>query len=168
MRVVTIALVAWWAGAGCPPVRADEARAPIDPLTEVTDPLEVGLFVERHGDPYVLLRLRSAHPVDTRLAAVRSTPWLREPERALEELAGLAAGRDPHLAPAAAWAAHRIATDLDPSALERREVTRSELAPARRRLRRLAEDGTARRDLRRLAAFAEDALGRLHPPADAE
>lgn len=146
--------------------RAAEER-PIDPIVVVSngDPLELGRFVERHGDRYVVVRLGDAHPADTRLAAVRATPWLDEPERVLETLSGMAAGRDPHLAPAAVWAAYRIASDLDGIAAARRELIWPTLAAAQRNLRKLADDGTARRDLRRVAAFAADALAQLDPSA---
>ncbi|MFW5924905.1 MAG: hypothetical protein ACOC9O_04355 [Myxococcota bacterium] len=147
--------------------RAAEEERPIDPIVAVSngDPLELGRFVERHGDRYVVARLGDGHPVDTRLAAVRATPWLDAPERVLDPLSGMAAGRDPHLAPAAAWAAYRITSDLDGIAASQREVMWPALASALRNLRRLADDGTARRDLRRVAAFAADALAQLDPSA---
>lgn len=147
-------------------VDADGGPAPaIDPIVKVAsgDPLELGRFVEKHGDRYVLLRLRAEHPADTRLAAVRAAPWLDAPERALVPLAHIAAGRDPELAPAAAWSAYRIATSLDPIALGDREVLWSDIAPARALLRHLAADATARPDIRRVAAFAADALAHLDP-----
>lgn len=147
-------------------VDADGAPTPaIDPIVKIAsgDPLELGRFVEKHGDRYVLLRLHADYPADTRLAAVRAAPWLDAPERALVPLAHIAAGRDPELAPAAAWSAYRIATSLTPIALQQREVLWSNIAPARPLLLHLAADRTARADIRRVAAFAADALAHLDP-----
>lgn len=146
----------------------DRAPLAVDPLVQVAagDPLELGRFVQNHGDAYVLARLDATLPTDTRLAAVTATPWLAEPEQALEPLTKMASGSDPHLAPGAAWAAHRIAADLDPFSLARREVLLSSLSAPIRRLRALAQDDSARRDVRRVAAFAADALARLGPDGE--
>jgi hypothetical protein len=125
------------------------------------DPLALGRAVQRHGDAIVLNGLDEDGPTDARLAAVHASPWLRAPETALAALADLAAGRDPHLAPAALDAAHAIAEGLDLADLGRREAAVTILAAPQERFAELAGDGTARADMRRMAAFTADALAQL-------
>jgi hypothetical protein len=108
------------------------------------DPLEIDRVVQRFGDGAVLKLLAPATPLVTRLAAVRATPWLRAPERALGALSELAAGRDPELAPAAARAALEIARQLDAAALARRECSPVELLDVLARLQAIgARDAVA-------------------------
>jgi hypothetical protein len=142
------------------------AQAPADPLAAVADadPAELARVAERIGDREVLDRLGAGRPAVVRLAAIRTTPWLRAPEAALPSLARIAGGRDSILAPAAALYAMRIATSLDTDAVAAREVLPSDLDGARTDLEALAADSTARPDLRRAAALAADALRALFGP----
>jgi hypothetical protein len=151
-----------------PRLHADESAEAVSPMVKAADdPLALARLVERWGDLRVLERVGDeSAAVQERLGAIRATRWLRAPEHALAPLVALAAGRDPHLAPAAAEAAHTIAVALEPAALARREVAWSELTPVEERLRALSSDGTARSDVRYVAGFAADALARLEPSAE--
>lgn len=159
-------------------VARDATAQAADPLVAIgsSDPVALARVVERLGDDAVLARLAAEVAedeatdvsADARLAAVRASVALRAPERALEPLAAIAAGRDPDLAPAAAHSLLVIARALDPRDLDAREVMRAELAPALTAIAQLAADETARPDLRRAAAIAAELLGHLGitPPAE--
>jgi hypothetical protein len=169
-RRARTALVAFLALAGAVALAGSPSRTqePVDPLlaAATSDPLELARVVDRLGDPAILARITAPDVrADVRLAAIRAAPALCEPERVLEHLAALAAGRDPDLAPAAGLALLQIARRIDPRALDAREVMRSELSPARAALARLAGDPSARADLRRAAALADDALAAAGVPA---
>jgi hypothetical protein len=103
------------------------------------DPLELARVAQRFGDLAIANLLAPATETAVRLAAVRASPWLRAPERALAALAEIASGRDSELAPAAARAAQQIAQRLDAAALARRECLTVELTPALVVLRALGE-----------------------------
>jgi hypothetical protein len=122
------------------------------------DLLELGRVVERFGDARVRALLSKPADVAPCLAAVRAAPMLRRPELALEPLVRLSEGRDSLLAPAAARAALAIAAGLDFDALSAREVSASELAPARAALLALAARQTAGADIRLAAAATAEAL----------
>lgn len=126
--------------------------------------MELARAVDRLGDDAILERLGDDRSRSVRIAAIRATPYLAYPERALERLAALAAGRDPDLAPAAAIAALEIAEHLTPDDLMRREVEPASLRDARRALRRLADDHTARADIRAVAARAAAQLEAIGVP----
>jgi hypothetical protein len=119
---------------------------------------ELGRVVERFGDARVRALLSKPADVAPCLAAVRAAPMLRRPELALEPLVRLSEGRDSLLAPAAARAALAIAAGLDFDALSAREVSASELAPARAALLALAARQTAGADIRLAAAATAEAL----------
>lgn len=138
----------------------------VDPLIAArsSDPIELARVVDRIGDEGVIARLTDETSAAVRLAAIRATRAMDAPERALVPLAVIASGRDPDLAPAAALALLAIARELDPQALDGREVMRAELVPARSALAVLAADETARADLRRAAAVVLDALAQLGLP----
>jgi hypothetical protein len=170
--VVLLGALLLLAGASTPlsigvaqPTPRRPARTP-DPLVAVADadPLELARVAAQLGDLAVIARLDRRQPVVVRLAAVRATPFLAGPERALPLLAEMARGRDPHLAPAAADALLRITAALDGAALDRREVLRPELTPARASLRTLIDDHTARPDIRRAALLADSSLAALGVP----
>lgn len=164
LRAVTIALSVLAVTSGsAAPIRAQDGTR--DPLVAAGgDPSELARAVERAGDEAVIERLSDGTPTSTRLAAIHAAPRMQGPERALERLAQIAAGRDPDLAPAAARALLEIATALDPRDLDAREVMRDELAPARSAVRASAEDESARGDVRRAAAIADAALAELGVP----
>lgn len=117
------------------------------------DPLELARVTAALGDLVLLDLLAETQPADVRLAATRSTPWMRAPELSLEALAQLAKGSDPDLAPAAMLAAHRIATSLDADAIVARESEPEALSKAATRFEELSADESARADLRQLARF---------------
>jgi hypothetical protein len=141
---------------------ASLAHAQDDPLVAIADgdPIELARAVDRLGDEAVLERL-SSRSRSVRLAAIRAAPHLRWPERALMSLAGLAGGRDPDLAPAAAESARSIAEELTSDQLARREVDPASLGEAAAALRAVAADRTARADIRAVCARAAAALDRL-------
>jgi hypothetical protein len=147
-------------------VDGSHAQAQDDPLLAVTDadPLELARAAARLGDAAVLARLADARPRELRLAAIRATPFLHAPERALAPLAAIAGGRDSVLAPAAALAGLRIARTLDGLALDRRECAPTELHDARTAWDHVARDETARADIRRAAESAVAALSALGVP----
>ena len=150
--VVTVAglalLVAWATARGL--VRAKEPLPAPDQLAAIADadPLELARAVRGLGDEAVLQRLDPGQPVEIRLAAIRSTPWMLEPELALQALARELSGRDPDLAPAAARAAVRIAWSLDPATLLRREADMEGLSFVRRRLVEAGKNELLRPDIR--------------------
>jgi hypothetical protein len=119
-----------------------------------SDPLELARVARLVGDDAVLALLDRAQPGDACLAAVRASPWLREPERALVLLAPMIESRDSDLAPAAARAAFQIARAIDVSTLDRREILPAELLPAHAALRAASDRAWVRPDLRLLAAAA--------------
>jgi hypothetical protein len=148
------------------PGASAQARPAAHPaLLEATltaDPLDVARVAARIGDDAVLAALASDAPA-RRFAAIRAVTFLGAPEAALPALVGLAAGRDPDLAPAAAAALLDVARALRPDDLARRESDAAALVPARDAARRLAADATARSDVRRAAALAAGALAALAP-----
>ena len=139
---------------------AAASAQPPDPFAAIddADPMELARVVDRRGDDAVLRRLGDETPYPARLAAIRAAPFMEGPELALAPLARLAAGRHPHLAPAAARSALAIARGLDAQALARREVLPSTLAGAARGYDALAEDETARADLRVAAGIVHAQL----------
>ena len=158
VAVTVMAFLAAWATVRAP-VRAKRPPAP-DPLAAVedADPLELARVVQALGDEAVTRRLEPGQPVEVRLAAIRSTPWMREPELALPSLVRELSGRDPDLAPTAARAAFRIAGSLDVATLLRREVDREELYPVRARLQAAGENELLRLDIRSYAWQAAEML----------
>jgi hypothetical protein len=154
--------------------RASQARAqtpgPVDAahaLLAVTDadPLELARVVRRFGDGAILLLLDDAQPIATRIAALRATPWLRQPEDVLAVLARDVASRDAELAQAAARALLAIAQQLDAATLERREHSASALGPVIVGLDALAGQTWIRADLRALVASAAAQLEAAGAPA---
>ncbi|WP_236604131.1 hypothetical protein [Sandaracinus amylolyticus] len=156
-----------WIGIGIVVIAASASAQDTDPLLAArsSDPLELGRVVDRVGDDAVVARIASEElGADVRLAAVRAAPAMHAPERALEALAAVAAGRDPDLAPAAAHAMLDIARALDPQALDAREVMREELAPARAAIAAILDDESARGDIRRAAGISVEILTSLGVP----
>lgn len=100
-----------------------------------------------------------------RLRAIRHAPELAIAPLALPSLAGVAAGDDPILAPAAASAAWRIARVLELDALLAEEFDLAPLREARGAYLAIANDESARPDLRQLAGFVADALAQLDAAA---
>jgi hypothetical protein len=122
------------------PIRGDSASAAKALLAIVdADPLALARVAQRFGDLAIVALLEPATDTMVRLAAVRTSPWLRAPERALARLAEIASGRDSELAPAAARAAQQISQQLDAEVLARRECLASELTAALIALRALGE-----------------------------
>ncbi len=153
-----VLLAAWAAVRG--PVRAEEQLPAPDSLVAVVDadPLELARVVRKLGDEAVSQRLDPGQSVEIRLAAIRSTPWMREPELALNALVRELSGRDPDLAPAAARAAARIAGSLDAESLLRREVDAQGLCPVRTGLVAAGENELLRPDIRLHASRAAEML----------
>ncbi|HMI94750.1 MAG TPA: hypothetical protein VK509_25425 [Polyangiales bacterium] len=103
------------------------------------DPLQLARVAQRFGDAAITPLLKPPTDTALRLAAVRASPWLHAPERALATLAEIAGGRDSELAPAAARAAQQISQQLDPALLARHECLPLDLTPALVALRALGE-----------------------------
>lgn len=131
------------------------------------DPLELARIVARAGDDAILPLLLDPEPPAVRLAAIRAARWLAEPERALPSVIASIASRDSDLAPAAARAALAIAERLDADELARRELTPTQLAPARDALLQAARQPGVRPDLCLLAlsAAAQLEADGVPPPA---
>lgn len=142
---------------------ARPASAQADPLVAIADadPMELARVVDRLGDDAVIERLDAARPREVRLAATRAAPFMSWPELALAQLARIAAGRDPLLAPAAAQAAVVIARGLDVDQLRRREVDPASLAAARAAFEALSRDEDARADIQAVAGMVASMLERL-------
>jgi hypothetical protein len=146
--------------------RRDEAGKALIAIVDA-DPLELARVVQRFGDAAILRLLAPTTAFVTRLAAVRASPWLLAPERALGALSELAAGRDPDLAPAAARAALEIAQQLDPASLARRECAPIELRDALARLQAIGARDTVAPHVRADAWAAAEQLiaAGVSPPA---
>ena len=132
------------------------------------DPLELARVVQRFGDAAIVSLLGAATDTAVRLAAVRASPWLRAPERAIATLAAIASGSDSELAPAAARAAQQISGQLDAAVLARRECLAIELVPALLALRALGEREHAAPHVRAYAWAAAAQLVAAGVPAPAE
>lgn len=76
------------------------------------DELTRAAIARQIGDDTLLGALQPAQDSLTRLAAVRCSAQLGDPDRALPDLAAIARGRDPDLAPAAALRSSQIAQAL--------------------------------------------------------
>jgi hypothetical protein len=141
------------------PKGADALRAAAD-----YDELSLAQLAARAGDDVVLAALHAAEEPVLRLAAIRAAPHIVDRDQALLPLAEIAAGRDPELAPLAAWKVLRITQDLVREHLELREIVPSALAPARAALIALQADTSARPDIRLYAGQAGHLLGTLGVP----
>lgn len=138
-----------------------------DPFAEVpdSDPMELARVVDRMGDAAVLERLGPEADSVTRIGAIRAAPFMTGPELALETLAEIAAGRHPHLAPAAAQSATTIVRQLDADSLARREQLPVTLAGAAARFDAIAQDEAVRPDLRTVGSIVAAQLYALGVPA---
>lgn len=131
-------------------VRADSSESPLDSAAQrARTPATARLEALRTGD------------LGTRLRAIRSAPFDHAPEAALADLAEIASGRDPTLAPAAAVAAYRIANELGRAELDAHESDPARITDAKRTFEALSHDATARPDVRRLAGYVASVLASL-------
>lgn len=124
-----------------------------DELTRATIAREV-------GPEALLAALQQAEDVALRLAAVRCSPYLGDPDRALTHLVQIARGRDPELAPAAALRLFVIAQSLMQRGA-RQEIALDSVGETRRELLALAEDRSAIDTIRLWAGQASFLLGVL-------
>lgn len=143
--------------AGASSARA--ARAGLQAALDA-DELERATIAKHLGDEALLSALRQRADVSLRLAAVRCSPYLSDPDRALPVLAEIASGRDPELAPGAALRLSRIAQQLVRAA-PLHELAIDRVSDARRRLLALAEDRGAPQQLRVHAGQAGFLLDQL-------
>ena len=135
-----------------------QAQPPIDQRgSRSADPMELARRAQTLGDENVLRQLEE-RSVSRRLEAIRMTPWLDRPERALLFLAPIAVGKDPLLAPAAVLNAYRIARRIDPQELSAWEIAGHEFIDVKQLFQRLADDPSARPDLRYLAGWIVEML----------
>jgi hypothetical protein len=148
----------------CSSAAASETAAGALLSVQDADPLELARVVHRYGDAAILALLAPTQPGDARLAAVRASPWLQEPERSLLPLCGLITSRDSELAPAAARAAWQITRALDALALARRELSPEELSGALAALQAASSQASVRPDLRRIAGAAAAQLAAAGVP----
>lgn len=109
---------------------ANAARAE-DPAQDLRTEIGLARVAEELGDAELSARLGPASARLASLVAVRASPYARAPERQIAALAAHACGRDPLLAPEAAFALREIAERLRPSELAARESLRSDLEAAR-------------------------------------
>jgi hypothetical protein len=124
-----------------------------DELARATIPRQV-------GDDTVLAALHQAEDIVLRLAAVRCSPYLGDPDRALVDLTQIARGTDPELAPAAALRLFWIAQSLMQRGAAQ-ELALDSVSETRRELLALADDRSALERLRLLAGQASFLLGQL-------
>jgi hypothetical protein len=141
------------------PKGADALRAAAD-----YDELSLAQLAARTGDDVVLTALHAGDDPSLQLAAIRATPHIVDRDQALLPLAEIAAGRDPELAPLAAWKVLRITQELVREHLEVHEIVPSSLAAARAALLAVQADGSARADIRLYAGQAGYLLGTLGVP----
>ena len=125
------------------------------------DELVRATIARQVGDATLLSALHQTEDVALRLAAVRCSPYLNDPDRVLGELAQLARGSDPELAPAAALRVFWIAQALTQRGAFERSL--ESVGAARRELLALAADRSALERIRVLAGQASFLLGQLSP-----
>ena len=112
------------------------------------DHLEIASAAAAVGDDEILAGLRVDQPIVVRFASTLASPWMEDPEAALEALSAHAVSRDPDLAPAAAWALWRCAQQI---ATRDTNSERSGLAPEiLETVRERASDASLRPDISRL------------------
>jgi hypothetical protein len=111
------------------PARAGDAFARTDPLDE----LSLARAAEAAGDAALIAAMQVGRY--EALVAIRASVHAHVPEQLIAALAAHACGRDPTLAPEAAYALGRLAERLTPSELAQREALQSDLARARASLR---------------------------------
>jgi hypothetical protein len=124
-----------------------------------TDELTRATTARRLGDAQLLAALHPTQDRRVRLAAVRCSPFLQEPERALPSLAAIASGRDPELAPAAGLRTRQIAQSI--LLADRQERDLSEMSSVARSLLQLSQDPLAPDALRTACGEAAYLLGTL-------
>jgi hypothetical protein len=139
---------------------APEASALLSAALQADD-LTRATLVQRLGDAAILAALAQHEDGSARLAAVRCSPYLREPARALSSLAEIAAGRDPELAPAAARRARTIAQQL--ATAQTVHEDRALLTDAQRSLEAVSDSPKALRELRLNTGEAAFLLERAAP-----
>ena len=164
MKRVPLALGCVWLAcatnlASAEPKGADALRAAAD-----GDELSLPRLAARVGDDAVLVALRAKDDPILQLGAIRAAPHIVDHDQALLPLAEIAAGRDPELAPLAAWKLLRITQELVREHLDVKEIVPSDLAPAKAVLTTLQADESARRDIRVCAATASHLLATLGVP----
>lgn len=124
------------------------------------DELVRATIARQVGDDRLLGALHQTEDTALRLAAVRCSPYLGDPDRALVDLARIARGSDPELAPAAALRLFWIAQSL----MQRtpgREIALDIVNAARGELLALADDRSALDRIRLLAGQASFLLAQL-------
>jgi hypothetical protein len=124
------------------------------------DELTRATIARQIGDDTLLTALHQVEDVVLRLAAVRCSPYLSDPDRALRDLTLLARGRDPELAPAAALRLLQISQALVQRAASC-ELPRDSVRDARSELLALADDRTALAQIRVYAGQAGYLLGEV-------
>lgn len=124
------------------------------------DELTRATIAHELGDTRVLDALTQREDLASRLAAVRCSPYLNDPDRALLGLAELARGRDPELAPAAAQRLFQIA-QLLLQTRARRDIAFDSVRAVQREAATLAEDRSAIAMIRMAAGQASYLLGEL-------
>ncbi|HET8932654.1 MAG TPA: hypothetical protein VFN67_04400 [Polyangiales bacterium] len=112
------------------------------------------------GDETLLSVLHQPDNVAARLAAVRCSAHLRDPDRALADLSAIARGRDPDLAPAAALRLRQIAQALLQRAASP-EIDLDIVRATRLAMLALAEDRSAIAAIRTAAGQTSYLLGTL-------
>jgi hypothetical protein len=117
------------------------------------DELTHAAVVRQIGDDTLLAALHQVEDAALRLAAIRCTPYLSDPDRALDDLSAIAGGRDPDHAPAAAARVFQIAQTLVRRGATQ-EVLLDSWGVSRARLAQLADDRSALEPIRLLAGQA--------------
>lgn len=123
--------------------------------------LALARLAEELGDAALAARLGNPAGIAEKLRAVRASPHARAPEGLLVPLAALACGRDPQLAPEAAFALLRIAEQLRPSELATRETLLRDLGRAREALACAQASPAPRADIAQQLALAAALLRAL-------
>lgn len=124
------------------------------------DELTRATIARQVGADTLLAALHQGEDIVLRLAAVRCSPYLGDPDRALPDLVQIARGSDPELAPAAALRLFLIAQSLMQRGVVQ-EIALDSVGETRRELLALAEDRSAIDTIRVLAGQASFLLGQL-------
>ncbi len=125
------------------------AVADADPFRDADPISDIGLarLADEAGDSVLAAALSASDARERTLLALRSAPFAAAPEQLIPLLVPLALGRDPQLAPEAAWALAAIGEGLRPSGLAAREVLLSELSTASKAIEQIKEARVVRADI---------------------
>lgn len=110
------------------------AAVDLSAFADRIDAIGCARAAQEAGDAVLLSKLGASGSREVTLVAVRAAPYAHAPEDLVAGLVDVACGRDPNLAPEAAFSLHAIAQGLTQRELAAREVLLADLAKAEERV----------------------------------